>query len=80
MHSQKQCKVHLRDTICRIQLSFWRMEMFERDIIVVYESMKMANFEKRHLYACTVNYIQQPDNCIRQIVSCRSALILKYNI
>ena len=34
----------------------------------------MANVEKRHSRACTVNHIRQPDNRIRQIVSYKSVL------
>ena len=34
----------------------------------------MANVEKRHSHACTVNHIRQPDNRIRQIVSYKSVL------
>ena len=37
-------KVHLHDTTCRIRLSFWRMELFERDILV-YDFMNDSYLE-----------------------------------
>ena len=35
----------------------------------------MANVEKRHSHARTVNHMRQPDNRIQQIVSYKSALM-----